>query len=471
MYAQQTAAGSGNLEFDPGLIRRLATPGPRYTCYPTADHFNDGFAYRDYLLAVAGRRTQGSAHPLSVYVHIPFCDTACSVCACSKIATKDRSKAVTYLAYLKREITMQASLFTGMNKVSQLHLGGGTPTYLSDPQMGDLMDHLRRSFQFASDAAGEFSVKVNPRTVTPARIHRLREQGFNRISLGVQDYDLDVQQAINRVQNEHETQAIVDAARAANFRSVGIDLIYGLPRQSELTMAVTLAKVVAANPDRIAVYNYAHLPHLFTSQKRIIDAELPSADTRLAMLGMCIDTLRQVGYVYIGMDHFAKPTDQLAIAQVQGRLHRNFQGYSTHADTDLVSCGVSAISAVAATYSQNVKTLAGYYAALDCNELPVARGIRLKLDDVLRRAIIHMLMCQCELSTSAIEQAYPIDFAQYFGPELLRLRQMEQDGLVSLEPGWISVTARGRVLIRNVCMVFDRYLTSGTGKPRYSHTM
>ncbi len=470
MHAPQTAA-TRKLEFDPGLLGRLAQQGPRYSSYPTADRFNERFAYRDYLQAVAGRRTQGSVHPLSLYVHIPFCDAACYFCACNKIVTRDRSKAVTYLAYLKREIDMQARLFAGINRVEQLHFGGGTPTYLSDEQLDDLCAHLRRCFAFAPDGEGEYSIEVDPRTVTAERIARLRRQGFNRISLGVQDFDPAVQKAVNRVHTEHEVRALVDAARDASFRSVSMDLIYGLPRQSAGSMAATLAKVIAANPDRIAVYNYAHLPHRFKAQRRIVEAELPDAAGRLAILGQCIDTLRQAGYIFIGMDHFAKPSDGLAIAQLQGRLHRSFQGYATHAGTDLVACGVSAISAVAATYSQNVKTLGAYYQAIDRNELPVARGVRLNMDDVLRRAIIQTLMCQFELSIGAIEQAYPVSFADYFGPELERLRRLESDGLVEMEPGWISVTARGRVLIRNVCMVFDRYLAHRTGNARHSHTI
>jgi oxygen-independent coproporphyrinogen-3 oxidase len=407
---------------------------------------------------------------MSLYVHIPFCDTVCYYCACNKIVTKNRDKAVVYLSYLKREIEMQGRLFAGMNQIEQLHFGGGTPTYLSDAQMEDLMAHLRRWFSFSPDETGEYSIEVDPRTVSRERVHSLRRQGFNRISLGVQDYDAQVQQAVNRVQPEHETQAIIDAAREAGFRSVSIDLIYGLPRQDPSTMAATLAKVIAANPDRIAVYNYAHMPHLFKPQRRILDADLPDADTRLAMLELCIHTLCEAGYVYIGMDHFARPGDDLAVAQRQGRLHRNFQGYSTHADMDLVSCGVSAISAVAATYSQNVKSLEAYYDLIDRNELPIERGIRLTMDDAMRRNIIQMLMCQFELSTSAIEQAYPIDFADYFRDELQELRTLEADGLVTLEEGWINVTARGRLLIRNVCMVFDRYLATAAA-PRHSRTI
>ncbi|SHH01364.1 oxygen-independent coproporphyrinogen III oxidase [Massilia sp. CF038] len=460
-----------NLQFDSALIRKLTKSGPRYTSYPTADRFSSEFGYRDYLKAVAGLRTKGSAKPMSLYVHIPFCDTVCYYCACNKIVTKNRDKASVYLSYLKREIEMQGRLFAGMNQIEQLHFGGGTPTYLSDEQMGELMAHLRRWFQFAPDQVGEYSIEVDPRTVSRERVHSLRQQGFNRISLGVQDYDLEVQKAVNRVQPEHETQAIIDAAREAGYRSVSIDLIYGLPRQDTATMARTLQKVIKAAPDRIAVYNYAHMPHLFKPQRRILDSELPTADTRLAMLELCIATLTAAGYVYIGMDHFALPGDDLAVAQQQGRLHRNFQGYSTHAEMDLISCGVSAISAVAATYSQNVKTLDAYYDLIDRNELPIERGIALNMDDALRRSIIQMLMCQFELSTSAIEQAYPIDFASYFGAELAQLDQLQEDGLVTLEPGWINVTARGRLLIRNVCMVFDRYLGTGAAGPRHSRTV
>ena len=474
MHASQLPAASAHpLEFDPELVRRLSRSGPRYTSYPTADRFSDAFAYRDYLQAVASLRTRGSVKPLSLYLHIPFCDTVCYYCACNKIVTKNRDKAAVYLSYLKREIEMQGRLFAGMNHVEQLHFGGGTPTYLSDGQMEELMLHLRRCFQFAPDEAGEYSIEVDPRTVSCERVHSLRRQGFNRISLGVQDYDPDVQVAVNRVQPEHETQAIIDAAREALFRSVSIDLIYGLPLQTIATTAQTLAKVVKAAPDRIALYNYAHLPHLFKPQRRIAEADLPDADARLAILGLCIATLREAGYVYIGMDHFARPGDDLAIAQVQGRLHRNFQGYSTHAELDLVACGVSAISAVAGTYSQNVKTLDAYYDLIERNELPVERGIRLTMDDQLRRAIIQMLMCQFELSISAIELAYPISFADYFGAELAQLGALAEDGLVTLEPDWISVTPRGRILIRNVCMVFDRYLGAGAAgtAPRHSRTI
>ena len=446
------------VEFDADLIARLSRNGPRYTSYPTADRFTESFGYRDFLHAVADLRTRGGGKPLSLYLHIPFCDTVCYYCACNKIVTKNRDKAATYLAYLKREVEMQGRLFAGINEVEQLHFGGGTPTYLSDAQMDDLMAHLRRCFRFAPDAAGEYSIEIDPRTVSRERVHSLRRQGFNRISLGVQDFDPDVQRAVNRIQPEAATRAIIAAARDAEFRSVSIDLIYGLPKQTPDTMRATIDKVVDASPDRIALYHYAHLPHLFKPQRRIVEADMPGSDTKLRMLQLCIERLTAAGYVYIGMDHFARPDDDLAVAQEQGRLHRNFQGYSTHADTDLVACGVSAIGAVGATYSQNVKTLDAYYDALDRNELPVARGARLSMDDALRRTIIQKLMCQFELSIPAIELAFPIAFRAYFAREMAQLAELERDGLLELAPDWISVTLTGRLLIRNVCMVFDRYL-------------
>jgi oxygen-independent coproporphyrinogen-3 oxidase len=457
------SAAESPVVFDAALIKRLDRPGPRYTSYPTADRFTDAFGYRDYLQAVAGLRTHGRQHPLSLYVHIPFCDTVCYYCACNKIVTRDRAKAVVYLGYLKREIEMQGQLFAGMNQLAQLHFGGGTPTYLSDLQMGDLMAHLQRWFDFAPDAQGEYGIEVDPRTVSPQRVQTLRDQGFNRISLGVQDFDADVQRAVNRVQPHDQTMAVIDAARSADYRSISIDLIYGLPLQTLASIGRTLDLVAAAGPDRIAFYNYAHLPQRFKPQRRINTADLPSAAARLDMLALCIDRLGEAGYVYIGMDHFARPGDALALAQQQGRLHRNFQGYSTHADADLVACGVSAIGAVANTYSQNHKTLDAYYDCLDNNTLPIARGLRLGNDDLLRRFVIQMLMCNFELSLAAIEQAYAITFADYFAHELAQLRLLAGDGLVRIEDDWINVTPKGRLLIRTICMVFDHYLPPAAG--------
>ena len=464
-----------HVEFDADLISRLTQSGPRYTSYPTADRFSDGFGYRDYLQAVTQAHSRGGRYPLSLYLHIPFCDTVCYYCGCNKIVTKNREKAATYLGYLKREVEMQGQLFAGFNQIEQLHFGGGTPTYLSDAQMDDLMQHLQRWFVFADDEAGEYSIEVDPRSVSPDRVHILRQLRLNRISLGVQDFDPEVQKAVNRIQPEEQTLAVIRAAREARFRSISIDLIYGLPKQTVDTMSETLTKVIAANPDRIAVYHYAHLPHLFKPQRRIHAAELPSSDTKLEMLALCIQRLNEAGYIYIGMDHFAKPDDELAIAQRQGRLHRNFQGYSTHADADLVACGVSSIGSVGMCYSQNVKTLDAYYDRLDQGELPVARGYKLAMDDVLRRFIIQMLMCNFELSLRSLEQAYPISFQAYFRQELEQLHEMAELGLLTIDNDWITVSLKGRLLIRNICMVFDRHLQAARGlqseAQRYSRTV
>ncbi|EJN07947.1 oxygen-independent coproporphyrinogen III oxidase [Herbaspirillum sp. YR522] len=468
-YHSSSLAGMSN-----SVLRKMDQRGPRYTSYPTADRFNADFAVTDYLHAVNDRRSMGAWRALSLYLHIPFCDTICYYCACNKIVTKNRAKASLYLSYLKREISMQGSLFAGMNQVEQLHFGGGTPTYLSDQQMGDLMAHIRGSFALAPDHVGEYSIEIDPRTVSVERVHSLRAQGFNRLSLGVQDFDAEVQRAVNRIQPEADTLAVMAAARAAGFGSISIDLIYGLPRQNVMSMSQTLAKVIAAGPDRIAVYNYAHMPQLFKTQRQIDESELPSADSKLDMLSLCIRQLTAAGYVYIGMDHFAKPDDDLAIAQRQGRLHRNFQGYSTHSESDLVACGVSAISAVGGSYSQNEKTLDGYYARLENSTLPIARGIRLGMDDVLRRLIIQRLMCNFELSISSLEIAYPIVFRDYFAAEMDMLRALEQDGLIRIEPEWITVEPKGRLLIRNICMVFDRYLKQDreqAAPQRYSQTV
>ena len=461
------------VEFDAELINKLGQSGPRYTSYPTADRFNSDFGYGHYLEAQDALRQRGKRRPLSLYIHIPFCDTICYYCACNKVVTKDRSKAVTYLRYLKQEIDIQGKLFAGMNRIEQLHVGGGTPTYLNERQMDELMAHLRHHFEFAPDALGEYSIEIDPRAVCRERVLGLRAQGFNRISLGVQDFDAAVQKAVNRVQPESETLAVIAAAREAGFRSVSIDLIYGLPKQTLATMEQTLTKVISASPDRIALYHYAHMPHLFKPQRRILEEDMPGSALKLDMLALSIARLTQAGYVYIGMDHFAKPDDDLAIAQRQGRLHRNFQGYSTLAEADLIACGVSAIGALGATYSQNEKTLDAYYERLDEGKLPIARGIKLDTDDLLRRIIIQMLMCHFELSIASIEQAYPIDFAQYFGPELARLALLEQDGLIHIDREWLSVTPKGRLLIRSICMVFDRYLTQAQAPHplRYSKTM
>ncbi len=466
----ETAAGASEaLEVDLDLIRRLDRNGPRYTSYPTADRFVEAFgadAYRTW----AGKRNLGPvSRPLSLYVHIPFCNTVCFYCACNKIVTRKAAKAATYLNYLEREIRLQGELFRDEPRVEQLHWGGGTPTYLSHGQMCELMNQLRCHFDLAPN--GEFSIEVDPRRLGEDTIALLRELGFNRLSLGVQDFDPHVQKAVNRIQSEEETLRIVAAARREGFRSVSMDLIYGLPKQTVMSFDRTLDSVIEASPDRIAIYNYAHLPAVFKPQRRIREEDLPPPEAKLQILGLAIARLTDAGYAYIGMDHFAKLTDALSTAQKQGRLHRNFQGYSTHAECDLVALGVSAIGMIGPAYSQNQRTLDDYYDALERGTLPVMRGIELSADDLARRAIIQALMCHFELSKEAIEIAYLLDFDRYFRQELEDLRRYQDEGLVRIENRWIVVTRRGRLLLRTLCMVFDRYLRADRNRARYSRVI
>lgn len=456
-------------DVDLDLIRRLDCNGPRYTSYPTADRFVEAFGPDAYRSWVAKRNIGGIQRALSLYVHLPFCNTVCFYCACNKIATRDRSKAEKYLGYLAREIELQARLFGTDRGVRQMHWGGGTPTFFDSEQLAALFRLLREHFSFAPD--GEYSIEIDPRTVDSVSVAALREMGFNRMSLGVQDFDPDVQRAVNRIQSPEQTLEVIAAARSAGFLSVNVDLIYGLPRQNLMSFNRTLARIIAAQPDRIAIYNYAHLPSRFKPQRRIKEAELPPPEVKLKLLGLAAQRLSEAGYVYIGMDHFAKPGDTLAVAQRQGRLHRNFQGYSTQPDCDLVGLGVSAIGSIGPTYSQNYRALDEYYASLDRGELPIMRGLELKADDLLRRAVIQALMCHFMLSKESIEIGYLIDFDRYFAAELAELRGLERSGLVEVDERWITVTARGRMLIRNVCMVFDKYLRHDREVQRYSRVI
>lgn len=456
-------------EFDAELIRRLDRNGPRYTSYPTADRFADGFGPRAFLASVAQRNTGGVQRGLSLYVHLPFCSTLCFYCACNKIATRDRAKGARYLDYLYREIDMKSALFTGERHVKQMHWGGGTPTFYAMEDLARLFDTLRRKFDFAPD--GEFSIEVDPRTVDVAGVAALRAMGFNRMSLGVQDFDPDVQRAVNRIQSESDTLAVMAAARDAGFASINVDLIYGLPRQNLITFNRTLTQVIDAAPDRIAIYNYAHLPERFAPQRRIVDADLPTPDIKLKLLALATQRLTAAGYVYIGMDHFARADDTLAVAQREGRLHRNFQGYSTHAECDLLALGVSSIGQIGPTYSQNHRELEPYYASLDRGELPIARGIELTADDLARRAIIQRLMCDFALSMHNIELSYLIDFKEYFSDELRELESLARAGLVTVDDAWITVTPKGRMLVRNVCMVFDAHLRKAHEPRKFSRVI
>ena len=455
-----------NLVFDPQILRRFDVNGPRYTSYPTADRFVeafDGEAARQWL----SQRSVGAiSRPLSLYFHLPFCNTICYYCACNKIITKDHGRSAKYLKYLEKEIAMQSAALDGTHDVIQLHWGGGTPTFLSHDEMRQLMGATRKHFRLLDN--GEYSIEVDPRKVDAATVALLGELGFNRMSVGVQDFDETVQKAVNRIQTEEETYGVIAAARANGFKSVSIDLIYGLPKQNVIGFNRTLERVLAMDPDRLSIYNYAHLPSLFKPQRRILDDDLPSADTRMQLLALAIRRLTEAGYVYIGMDHFAKPDDELAVAQRQARLHRNFQGYSTYADCDLLAFGISAIGKVGPTYSQNVKTLDEYYDRLDAGQLPVYRGIELTADDILRRSIIQALMCHFELSVESIEASHLIDFHQYFADELHDLKEMEAAGLVKVSKDWVSVLPAGRMLVRAISMIFDRYLRTDRQRTRYS---
>ena len=454
------------LEVDLELIRRLDKNGPRYTSYPTADRFVEEFNAESYRSWISKREIGGISRPLSLYVHLPFCNTLCFYCACNKIITKDRSKAEDYVRYLIKEMSMQAALLGEGQRVEQLHWGGGTPTFLSDDLMRKLMDATRQHFKLVEN--GEYSIEIDPRKVSNQTVTLLSELGFNRMSLGVQDFDPLVQRAVNRIQSEEETLQVIRAARDNGFKSVSIDLIYGLPKQSLTGFKATLDKVISADPDRLSIYNYAHMPTIFKPQRRIHEEDLPAPQTKLDILSLAVRMLTDAGYVYIGMDHFAKPDDELAVAQRQGRLHRNFQGYSTHSDCDLVALGVSAIGKIGPTYSQNYRELEEYYDALDRNELPIMRGMELDADDLVRRAIIQALMCHFEISKESFNIAYLIDFDRYFATELDELREYEREGLLKLTPEWIGVTPKGRMLIRNICMVFDKYLRTKQEHARYS---
>ncbi|MCW8945571.1 MAG: oxygen-independent coproporphyrinogen III oxidase [Sedimenticola sp.] len=455
-----------SLVFDLDLINKYDYSGPRYTSYPTAPQFHEAFGEAEYRQAAEA--TNESGGPLSLYFHIPFCDTICFYCACNKIATKDRSMAADYLDRVHKEIAMQGAIFDKSRVVEQLHWGGGTPTFISHKEMQDLMRVTGEHFTLADDDKGEYSIEIDPREATAETIKTLREVGFNRLSLGVQDLDDRVQKAVNRIQSEAETMTVLEAARDNGFRSVSIDLIYGLPFQTVESFTKTLDRVIEVGPDRLSVFNYAHLPELFKPQRRINEEELPAAQVKLDILQMTGEHLSKAGYVYIGMDHFARPDDELAIAQREGTLYRNFQGYSTHSDCDLVAMGVTSIGMVGNTYSQNERGLDEYYAAIDNNKLAVFRGIELTKDDLIRRDVITCLICNFVLDYASIEQTWGIRFADYFANELARLPSMAADGLLEMDADGIRVLPRGRLLIRNVCMAFDHYLSAGLQQKNFS---
>ena len=444
------------LVFDPAMLRRYDVSGPRYTSYPTAPHFHEGFD--DSAYAEAARRTNGAGRPLSLYVHVPFCDTVCFYCACNKVITGNYRRAATYLDYLEREAELQGALFDPSRPVGQLHFGGGTPTYLGDDDLRRVMEALGRHFKLEDGPEREYSIEIDPRAVRPGTIPLLAELGFNRISVGVQDFDPDVQQAVNRIQPFEVTAKVIEQARAHGFGSTNLDLIYGLPLQTVESYTATLERALELRPERLAIYNYAHLPQMFKTQRQIREDDLPDAAQKLAILETTIERLTAAGYVYIGMDHFALPDDELAEAQRAGTLQRNFQGYSTRAEYDLVALGPTAIGKIGPTYSQNLRDLEDYYARLDAGRLPVFRGLELSADDRLRRDVITELMCHSRVDFAAIEAAHGIDFRVTFADALERLRDMEADGLVALHEDRLEVLPRGRLLLRNIAMAFDAYL-------------
>jgi oxygen-independent coproporphyrinogen III oxidase len=476
-HVPEPAAGEPGWAPSDALLRRFDLSGPRYTSYPTADRFVEAFGADQYLQALAQRssagagsaRVVGGSTPLSIYVHIPFCESVCYYCACNKVITRHHERAAEYLDALERELDLQLAALGRGQPITQLHLGGGTPTFLTDAELDRLMRMLRAGFEFVPDA--ECSIEVDPRTVTVERLARLAAMGFNRLSFGVQDFDPAVQQAVHRVQPFEQVAQLMQAARELRFESLNADLIHGLPKQSPESLARTVAQMAELRPDRIALYAYAHLPQRFKPQRRINAAELPSAADRIHMLSTAIAGFLAQGYVYIGMDHFALPDDALAVAKRQGRLHRNFQGYSTQPDCDLIGLGVSAISKVGATYSQNAKTLPEYYDSLNGGELPVVRGVALTREDLVRRAVIMALMCQGRVDFESIELAHLVDFRGHFAPELERLAELGRQGLVELGPDSVELTPIGWYFVRAVAMVFDQPLQSDRARERYSRVI
>ena len=450
------------------LLQRFDVPGPRYTSYPTADRFVDAYGEAQYIQALDQRRLGARAHavPLSIYVHIPFCASLCYYCACNKVITGNYGKAVSYLHHLKQEIQLLLPHLGQGQSVSQLHFGGGTPTYFKDTDIIDLMQTLKSAFQF--QPGGEYAIEVDPRTVNAARLQTLFDVGFNRLSLGVQDFDPQVQKAVHREQSVEQVKALMHEARWLGFDSINLDLIHGLPLQTDISWARTLATVVALKPDRVALYGYAHLPARFKPQRHIDASTLPNATQKTAMLAMALDAMQAAGYVYIGMDHFALPQDALSIAKRQGRLHRNFQGYSTQPDCDLVSLGVSAIGSIGANYVQNAKNLDEYEDLLNQGRLPVVRGIALSRDDLTRRSIIMALMCQGQVDFESIESAHLLNFKESFAKELAQLQPMTEQGLVRLTDQAIEVTELGWYFVRAIAMVFDRYVQSDQQRSHFS---
>lgn len=459
-------------QFDPDLVRRYAGAGPRYTSYPTALQFKETFDATQLKTFAQSSNEELLPRDLSLYVHIPFCATLCFYCACNKIVTRNARTAADYLERLNREAAMYGRLFDNDRQLTQLHLGGGTPTFLDTAQIRDLLDCIGRHFRVTDDVSRDYSIEIDPRTVSEETLDRLREIGFNRISMGVQDFDPQVQKAVHREQSSEKTLSLVRHARTQGFRSTNVDLIYGLPLQTAASFTATLDRLLEVSPDRLSIFHYAHLPHLFFPQRRILEAQLPSSEEKLNILGAAIERLGEAGYIHIGMDHFARPDDPLASAFHDGTLHRNFQGYSTHAECDLIGIGVSAISHIGDSYSQNTKSLAEYQKGIDAGAFPIDRGLALSRDDKIRQSVIERLMCTGEVDLDEVAAEHRLVPEDYFGDEFGRLQTLLRDELIMLpSPRIIRVTAKGRFLLRNICMIFDRYIKPTAGIPRHSRVI
>lgn len=462
-----------HFEFDADLIRRHDRPGPRYTSYPTAPQFGPSFSENMLREYIRSSNAEPIPRLLSLYVHIPYCFSPCFYCGCNRSITRDVSKGRTYVERLVREIALTGALFDRDREVIQLHLGGGTPNFLRPPEMQELVETIRHHFHVSARADRDFSIEIDPRFIEPGDIAAYAALGFNRASLGVQDFDPDVQRAVNRIQSVEQTLAVIEDCRRHGFRSINVDLIYGLPKQTLAGFGRTLDTVLAARPDRLAIYSYAHLPEMFKAQRHLDATALPSAETKLALLQMAVDRLGAAGYEYIGMDHFALPDDPLARAQADGTLQRNFMGYTTHADCDLVGLGVSAISHIGDSFSQNARDLPGWEIALDAGRLPLWRGRHLDFDDVVRADVIQQLMCLGRIDIAALERRHQIEFDLYFSEDLQRLASLQSEGLVVIDERTISATCRGRLLLRIIAMCFDRYLNEALpgAAPRYSRAI
>ncbi len=455
----------------PQLLSKFDLPGPRYTSYPTADRFVEAFTALEYAQSLTQRvdMHQRMGAPLSLYVHVPFCESVCYFCACNTVITKHHEKGQKYLGYLAREVKLLVGHLGTGQAVSQLHLGGGTPTFLSDRELQDLMAVLRSNFDFMP--GGDYSIEVDPRTVDTQRLAGLAALGFTRLSFGIQDFDYTVQKAVNRIQSADSVSSLIQSARQLGFASINVDLIYGLPNQTPESFMRTLAQVTRLRPDRVALYAYAYLPERFKPQRRILSEQLPTAAVKTQLLAQSLVAFETAGYEYIGMEHFALPSDALAVAKRQGRLHGNFQGYSTQPDCDLIALGVSAIGKIGSSYAQNSKILEEYYDLLDQGLLPVVRGLVLSRDDVIRRSVIMSIMCRGQLEFESFEQAFQLDFLQYFGVEMQALAQLQLEGLLHLTRAGLQVTADGWFFVHAVAMVFDKYLQADRNRAQFSRIL